>query len=319
VEQFHALPAGPKTPPYPPIKDPSTESFILGQTAMNGRQGDAELYGQLESQIDDELTSVDTMGEQRYLVQRLGGGTWCDLIKKNRKIEVQFQCDPSGADRIDWIKETSTCSYLIVVHTPKLCNDLAFTPVKQINGEGVNEIVCRKIGTEEIGHANEESQLPGLETLQLPLGITDTTEDVPITKPLETESADADAKTGYADYLEFIVPSAPLDTVLSLLEKTIAEQIQGGTFLRPDGSVYNPEDDEPIEYRVELIDDEEDKMFGLLNIQIGKHGVVKVEIVDDENKGKTDPLPEALRQELKDWVEGRDTGTSDSSKDEGED
>ena len=81
---------------------------------------------------------MDAIGEQRYLVQKMGGGTWCELIKKNRRIEVQFQCDPSGGDRVAWIKETSTCSYLMVIHTPKLCNDLAFVPVKRVGeGEGV--------------------------------------------------------------------------------------------------------------------------------------------------------------------------------------
>jgi len=76
----------------------------------------------------------------------MGGGTWCELIKKNRRIEVQFQCDPNGGDRIEWIKETTTCSYLMVIHTPKLCHDLAFVPVNRVGeGEGIHEIVCRRV------------------------------------------------------------------------------------------------------------------------------------------------------------------------------
>jgi hypothetical protein len=319
VEQFHALPPGNGNPPYPPVKDPATESFLLGQTPANERRSDAELYGQLPSQLDEGLTSVDAIGEQRYLVQRFGGGTWCELIKKHRRIEIQFQCDPSGGDRVAWIKETSTCSYLMVIHTPKLCNDLAFVPVKKVgDGEGVHEIVCQKVAREEIETGTEESEQKQ-QTLELPPGTAATTEETTeetrtTSEEVKNEPEATKENPDSADYLEFIIPSAPLPSVLSLLETTITQQIEDGKFLRPDGLPYDPEDEQPIEYRVELVDDEEARVFGVLKVKIGKNGKVETEIVNGENQG--DPLPESLRKELKDWVEGKIMGRPENKDDE---
>ena len=78
----------------------------------------------------------------RYLVQNLGGGTTCDLTGKERKIEVQFHCHPQSADRIGYIKEVSTCSYLMIIYTPRLCNDIAFLPPRETKA---HHIVCLEI------------------------------------------------------------------------------------------------------------------------------------------------------------------------------
>lgn len=314
VKQFHALSPGNQVPSYPPVQDPTTEHFILGQTPANERHSDAELYGQPPSQLDEGLTSVDAIGEQRYLVQKMGGGTWCELIKKNRRIEVQFQCDPAGGDKVAWIKETSTCSYLMVIHTAKLCNDLAFVPVKRVGeGEGVHEIICQKVVD-----AEEELQQP---VLELPPGATKAAEEEKTTTTTtereeettlitteEPENADS------ADYLEFVIPPGPLPSALALLEETITQQIADGKFLRPDGELYSPEDEEPIEYRVELVDDEEDRVFGMLKVKISKGAKVEAEILTGEGKG--DVLPESLRKELEDFVEGRAVGRPEENDNE---
>jgi hypothetical protein len=312
VEQFHALSPSNTVPPYPPVKDPSTESYILGQTPANQRHGDAELYGRPPSQLDEGLTSVDAIGEQRYLVQRMGGGAWCDLIKKNRRIEVQFQCDPSGGDRIAWIKETSTCSYLMVVHTPKLCNDVAFVPVKRVGeGEGVHEIKCQRVMRDELDSGGTEEVHQQL--LELPPSATKRTKTSSTTEDT-TPPAETPENPESADYLEFILPPAPLSSALRLLEKTITQQIAAGTFLRPDGLPYNPEDEDPIEYRVELVDDAEDRVFGVLKVKISKGAKVETEILDQDHE--SDVLPESLRRELKDWVEGRIRGQPEDTNDD---
>jgi hypothetical protein len=249
----------------------------------------------------------------------MGGGTWCELIKKNRRIEVQFQCDPSGGDRVAWIKETSTCSYLMVIHTPKLCNDLAFVPVKRVGeGEGVHEIVCYKVGnTEEIGGGGNEQEDTRQDVLELPPGDTQTAETDSETKtpdPPTSTPSEAAENPDAADYLEFVIPPAPLPSALSLLEETITKQIAEGNFLRPDGVPYDPEDEEPVEYRVELVDDEEDRVFGVLKVKISKGAKVETEIVTGDNT--VDVLPESLRQELNDWVEGRVVGQPEESDDD---
>ena len=277
------------------------------------------MYGQLPSQLDEGLTSVDAIGEQRYLVQKMGGGTWCELIKKNRRIEVQFQCDPSGGDRVAWIKETSTCSYLIVIHTPKLCNDLAFVPVKRVGeGEGVHEIVCQKVAEREEREEIESGLLEEIEpkqhVLELPPADTTSIEPTPTTEETTAAPTEFTENSDSADYLEFTLPPAPLPSALSLLEEKISEQIASGNFLRPDGEPYNPEDEEPIEYRVELVDDEEDKVFGVLKVKISKGAMVETEIVTGDNQ--VDLLPEYLRRELSDWVEGRISGRPEEVNDD---
>ena len=57
-------------------------------------------------------------------------------------MEIQFHCHPQSADRIGWIKEVSTCSYLMVVYTPRLCNDAAFLPERE---EKAEQVVCREV------------------------------------------------------------------------------------------------------------------------------------------------------------------------------
>jgi protein OS-9 len=82
-------------------------------------------------------------GDQRYLVQRLDSGTTCDLTGRDRTIEVQFHCAPGmKADRIGWIKEITTCAYLMVVNTPRLCDDVAFLPPEETTA---NAITCALI------------------------------------------------------------------------------------------------------------------------------------------------------------------------------
>ena len=132
IKQFHALPSGNGVPSYPPTEDPTTQSFILGRFQD----------GSVEEHHQTTPVELQTKGGSRYLVQRLEGGTTCDLTGRNRKIEVQFHCHPQTTDRIGWIKELTTCSYLMVVYTPRLCNDVAFLPPQK---DDVYPIECREI------------------------------------------------------------------------------------------------------------------------------------------------------------------------------
>jgi protein OS-9 len=143
IKQFHALPSGGGTPNYPPMEDPMTHSFILGRfpRGADDDEGDSEPERKKTATTTD-VAELQTKGGSRYLVQRLEGGTRCDLTGKQRKIEVQFHCHPQSTDRIGWIKELTTCSYLMVIYTPRLCNDVAFLPPQQ---EEVHSIDCREV------------------------------------------------------------------------------------------------------------------------------------------------------------------------------
>lgn len=66
----------------------------------------------------------------------------CDLTGVERRIEVQFHCNPGSPDKISMMKETAACVYLVVVHTPRLCNDVAFMPAQM---DKPNAITCQEI------------------------------------------------------------------------------------------------------------------------------------------------------------------------------
>lgn len=105
-------------------------------------------------------------GDTAYLTHHLESGTRCDLTYRHREIEIQYHCRTDIAH--DWIavvKEITTCSYLMVVQTPRLCKDKAF--IKKTVGEGL-EIKCRKI-SEHIHENLEENQGPAQESAELSL------------------------------------------------------------------------------------------------------------------------------------------------------
>ncbi|EEH10164.1 conserved hypothetical protein [Histoplasma capsulatum G186AR] len=150
IRQFHALAPGNGVPAYPPVEDPAAQSYVLGRF-RGEKQGNKNGKGSRNSQSSSggdrtssttEVAELQANGDSRYLVQRLEDGTLCDITGKNRKIEVQFHCHPQSTDRIGWIKEVSTCTYLMIIYTPRLCNDVAFQPPRE---DDPNPIVCREI------------------------------------------------------------------------------------------------------------------------------------------------------------------------------
>ncbi|KAI9715018.1 MAG: hypothetical protein M1812_006232 [Candelaria pacifica] len=166
IRQFHQLPPSKGAPIYPPVEDPGVPAYVLGEvvTPESGDRDpdDVTTTGIQSATSGSQVGELQARGETRYLVQKLGGGTVCDLTGKDRKVEVQvgilsqstkrqlaekwhllqFHCHPQSHDRIGWIKEVSTCSYLMVIYTPRLCNDVAFLPPRQSKA---NPIACREV------------------------------------------------------------------------------------------------------------------------------------------------------------------------------
>ncbi|KAL8335702.1 hypothetical protein RB601_008653 [Gaeumannomyces tritici] len=170
VVQFHAL------PPQgggSPVRDPSAPEYVLGRSlpqnadslvgsAKNGGAGgrhggfDIDAAGREEQAVLQQksgsskhipagTTEMVVKGDQRYLVQRLDGGTVCDLTSRPRTIEIQYHCAPgTTVDRVNWIKEVTTCTYLMMVQTPRLCEDGAFRPPKPVRS---HPITCRRVVT----------------------------------------------------------------------------------------------------------------------------------------------------------------------------
>jgi protein OS-9 len=152
VKQFHQLPPGKNgVPIFPPKEDQQVPSYVLGNFQAQGTphtRAERQRIGsrENENQRPSDVARLQTKGDTRYLVQKLNGGTTCDLTGKDRKIEIQFHCHPQMNDRIGSIKEVSTCSYLMVIYTPRLCNDITFLPPRETKA---NKIVCREIVPDE--------------------------------------------------------------------------------------------------------------------------------------------------------------------------
>ena len=156
VKQFHQLPPGKGAPIFPPVEDPATPSYVLGKFGevrnrfenVDGVGGGRDAGLPPQEGEEGMTTEIQAKGtsSSRYLSQKLSGGTTCDLTGSPRRVEIQFHCHPQSVDRIGWIKEVSTCSYLMVIYTPRLCNDVAFLPPREEKAEG---IVCREVVTED--------------------------------------------------------------------------------------------------------------------------------------------------------------------------
>ena len=169
IVQFHALPVGKNG--GPPVRDPTSHEYILGKTTAStkgaaGRGSNQAAQQQRRQQAEEEEetaaaaaagaatgaearsiappnTELQVKGDQRYLVQRLDSGTVCDLTGRDRTIEIQYHCNPHASqDRIGWIKEVTTCTYLMVIQTPRLCAEVAFLPPKETRAHPIS---CRQI------------------------------------------------------------------------------------------------------------------------------------------------------------------------------
>lgn len=108
VKQFHQLPPSRGVPVYPPVEDPAIPGYMLGtydkrivedvagSGAAGGKKKEKQEWDRSALDVSEGATrrfskhgELVQRGESRYLVQKLGGGTSCDLTGKERKIEVQ--------------------------------------------------------------------------------------------------------------------------------------------------------------------------------------------------------------------------------------
>ncbi|KAL9473401.1 hypothetical protein ACSS6W_007781 [Trichoderma asperelloides] len=145
IVQFHALPSTPMG--KPPQRDPHAAEYILGQASLPETSEAHSTSSSSSSDDEKPPAELQVKGDQRYLVQRLGGGTICDLTMRERTIEVQYHCVPGMKnDRIGWIKEVTICAYVMVVNTPRLCDDVAFLPPEE---NKANPITCQLITDDE--------------------------------------------------------------------------------------------------------------------------------------------------------------------------
>ncbi|KAG0038590.1 Protein OS-9 [Podila clonocystis] len=130
-------------------EDPNEQLHILGTfeapTGIQGSTGNEASTQKSLSRQSGTMTNLVAAQDKKYLVQRWENGDHCPLIGKPRKIEIQYQCAPVFMDQIHSANEHSTCSYVIVIDSPRLCKDAAF---QRAEAPEANKIDCRPLVTD---------------------------------------------------------------------------------------------------------------------------------------------------------------------------
>ncbi|KAF9227518.1 hypothetical protein BS17DRAFT_877747 [Gyrodon lividus] len=142
IRQFKELaPTHPPAGPYEPTEDAEWEAFTLGRAPITPESRAGVVVADQPSQVAN-LEVAHGPGS-RYLVQRWGDGTFCDKTGKPREVEVQFHCSMTMTDSILLVREAKTCSYVLVVQTPRLCGQPGFESSLESRDESL--IRCREI------------------------------------------------------------------------------------------------------------------------------------------------------------------------------
>ncbi|KAJ7219188.1 hypothetical protein GGX14DRAFT_590577 [Mycena pura] len=142
--------------PHQPEEDPNWEAYTLGRAPAAPEPG-ADLTVAQQDALAANLELARSAGS-RYLVQRWGDGTMCDKTGKPREVEVQFHCSMATTDTVAFVKEAKTCSYVLVVHTPRLCAEPGFMSNKDAAEQA--SISCREIVTAEPTDHSDAAFLP---------------------------------------------------------------------------------------------------------------------------------------------------------------
>ncbi|KAF8654186.1 hypothetical protein AX16_003715 [Volvariella volvacea WC 439] len=141
IRQFKELAQAHSHVGYKPEEDPEWEAYTLGKAPVAPEPGTDLTVAQQNAQAAN-LELARNAGS-RYLVQRWGDGTICDKTGKHREVEVQFHCSMAMTDNILFVKEAKTCSYVLVIHTPRLCGEPGFKSRRDAEEEAL--IQCREV------------------------------------------------------------------------------------------------------------------------------------------------------------------------------
>ncbi|KII88615.1 hypothetical protein PLICRDRAFT_698972 [Plicaturopsis crispa FD-325 SS-3] len=187
------LPAG----GYQPEEDPDWESYTLGRAPPTPEPG-AELTVAEQTALAANLELARGAGS-RYLVQRWGDGSICDKNGRKREVEVQFHCSMTMTDTILFVKEAKTCSYVLVVHTPRLCAAPGFK--SRLDAREEARIRCREIvphaavgGQGELPESDHPVRLPKKAVLPGKEGGLPAKEASPPTEEKEGKGKEEDGK-----------------------------------------------------------------------------------------------------------------------------
>ncbi|KAI8974986.1 hypothetical protein BDB01DRAFT_908572 [Pilobolus umbonatus] len=129
-------------------KEQETASFYLGvypSFAIDPANNKAILQTTSQSSVKP-TTFIKEVDNQYYLVQKWEDGTLCDLTDRPRTVEIQYQCDAQGYDRVSSFLETATCQYQAIISTPRLCDEMGLSRHHQSEA---HRITCNPIVSSE--------------------------------------------------------------------------------------------------------------------------------------------------------------------------
>ncbi|PVU97700.1 hypothetical protein BB561_000422 [Smittium simulii] len=120
---------------------------------QNNDKDDSLLNSDFDQSLSTEHQNIfDTTKAVRanrkwYLSQTWSGGTLCDSTNTPRTIDVQYHCGITSNTEIHQVFEVKTCSYIIIIHTPLLCNNSAF---KSTSGSQVYNVNCFNVASNDL-------------------------------------------------------------------------------------------------------------------------------------------------------------------------
>ncbi|NXW52824.1 OS9 protein, partial [Nyctiprogne leucopyga] len=94
-------------------------------------RGDILFLGYYQSAFDwdDETAKASKQHRlKRYHSQSYVNGSRCDLTGRAREAEVRFLCEEGVGDHIARVDEPQSCSYVVTVHTARLCRHPSLRP-----------------------------------------------------------------------------------------------------------------------------------------------------------------------------------------------
>ncbi|XP_065515689.1 protein OS-9 isoform X3 [Lathamus discolor] len=94
-------------------------------------KGDILFLGYYQSAFDwdDETAKASKQHRlKRYHSQSYVNGSRCDLTGRAREAEVRFLCEEGAGDHLARVDEPQSCSYVLTVHTPRICHHPLLRP-----------------------------------------------------------------------------------------------------------------------------------------------------------------------------------------------
>ncbi|KAM4637256.1 LOW QUALITY PROTEIN: protein OS-9, partial [Amazona ochrocephala] len=106
-------------------------------------KGDVLFLGYYQSAFDwdDEAAKASKQHRlKRYHSQSYVNGSRCDITGRAREAEVRFLCEEGAGDHLARVDEPQSCSYVLTVHTPRICHHPLLRPSP---GAAPQPILCQ--------------------------------------------------------------------------------------------------------------------------------------------------------------------------------